>query len=70
MLLCRKGRFIFKDNLSSNGSVLNGQDVDEEVDIKHGDCLNLGGHSYIFVSVHRAERSIPDTEAGEPDAES
>lgn len=45
VLLYRKGRFIFEDRLSSNGSYLNGEEVIGQREIQHGDRLSMGGTS-------------------------
>ncbi|GHV57751.1 hypothetical protein FACS189460_4820 [Deltaproteobacteria bacterium] len=51
VILYRQGRFIFEDRLSSNGSSLNGQDVVGQMELRHGDQLTLGSHTYIFVRI-------------------
>ena len=51
VILYRQGRFIFEDRLSSNGSSINGLEATGQTELKHGDRLNLGGHTYIFVRI-------------------
>lgn len=51
VLLYRKGRFIFEDRLSSNGSYLNGEELIGQREIQHGDRLSMGGHIYILIGV-------------------
>ena len=51
VILYRQGRFIFEDRLSSNGSSVNGQEAIGQLELKHGDQLTLGSHTYIFVSI-------------------
>jgi pSer/pThr/pTyr-binding forkhead associated (FHA) protein len=57
LILCRGGKFIFEDRLSSNGSVVNGQEVNGQVVLQHGDFLTLGAHSYTLVVVPKSELS-------------
>ncbi|MDR0881627.1 MAG: FHA domain-containing protein [Candidatus Adiutrix sp.] len=51
IILYRQGRFIFEDRLSSNGSSLNGQEAIGQLELKQGDQLTLGSHTYIFVCI-------------------
>jgi pSer/pThr/pTyr-binding forkhead associated (FHA) protein/RNA polymerase subunit RPABC4/transcription elongation factor Spt4 len=51
VLLHRNGRFIFEDRLSTNGSKVNGRDVLGQIDLNHGDVLEMGSHIYILVSI-------------------
>ncbi|MDR1922455.1 MAG: FHA domain-containing protein [Candidatus Adiutrix sp.] len=58
LILYRQGRFIFEDRLSSNGSRINGQEAAGQVELKHGDRLGLGAHTYIFVGISEDEPVI------------
>jgi RNA polymerase subunit RPABC4/transcription elongation factor Spt4 len=51
VILFRGGVFIYEDRLSSNGSIINGQDVLGQITLVHGDILRLGSHDYILVVI-------------------
>ncbi|MBF0497841.1 MAG: FHA domain-containing protein, partial [Deltaproteobacteria bacterium] len=37
-----RGKFLFRDNLSTNGSFVNGQDVDGDVELANFDEITTG----------------------------
>ncbi len=51
ILLYRNGRLRFQDNLSTNGSFINGEEVDDKTDLKHGDRVRLGNTELIVTLV-------------------
>jgi RNA polymerase subunit RPABC4/transcription elongation factor Spt4 len=63
VILFRKGRFIFEDRLSSNGSEVNGREAAGQIDLKHGDILTMGSHTFTLVV-------IPARLAGDPASKS
>lgn len=53
ILLYRNEKFIFEDRLSSNGTTINGLEAIGQLIVKHGDCLKMGSHAYILVTIPR-----------------
>ena len=51
ILLYRNGRLRFQDNLSTNGSFINGEEVDDKIDLHHGDRVRLGNTELIVTLV-------------------
>lgn len=51
VILYRNKKFIFEDRLSTNGSVLNGKETIGQIELHHGDVLELGNAKYIFVEI-------------------
>ena len=50
LLLCRNDKFVIRDEMSSNGTYINGEEISpsQPVDIKDGDELKFGKTSYLF----------------------
>lgn len=66
VILYRKGRFIFEDRLSTNGSIVNGKETLGQIELQHGDILEMGQHMFVFVVIPRQnvsnialEKSLP-----------
>ncbi len=53
IILYRNGRFILEDELSTNGSKINGKEVIGQIELQHGDLLEMGQHMFIFVAIPR-----------------
>lgn len=51
VILYRRGMFIFEDKLSTNGSIVNGSEVIDKVQLRHGDIIEVGSYHYIFVEI-------------------
>ncbi len=51
VILFRNGRFLFEDRLSSNGSMLNGKETIGQYELHHGDVLEMGRNTFVFVEV-------------------
>ena len=51
VILYRNKKFIFEDRLSTNGSMINGNDTIGQVELHHGDVLEMGKYTYIFVEI-------------------
>jgi len=50
-LLYRRGQFLFEDNLSTNGSFVNGQEVLDKQPLHHGDVITLGATELLLTVV-------------------
>lgn len=49
ILLYRGGKFKIKDNLSTNGTIINGEDIDDETyDLQDGDVIQVGETTLLF----------------------
>ena len=50
LLLCRNDKFVIRDEMSSNGTFINGEEISpsQPVDLKDGDELKFGKTSYLF----------------------
>ena len=50
LLLCRNDKFVIRDEMSSNGTYINGEEISpsQPVDIQDGDELKFGKTSYLF----------------------
>jgi pSer/pThr/pTyr-binding forkhead associated (FHA) protein len=53
VILYRNSQFIFEDRLSSNGSILNGEEAVGQINLKHGDVLKLGSNEFVLLVVPR-----------------
>ena len=51
IILYRNGRFIFEDKLSTNGSNVNGRETIGQIELHHGDVLEMGRNTFIFVTI-------------------
>ncbi len=51
VILYRNKKFIFEDRLSTNGSLLNGKDAIGQLELHHGDIIEMGMAKYIFVEI-------------------
>lgn len=51
IILYRNGRFILQDEMSSNGSLLNGHEVIGQKELVHGDCLIMGSNTFFVVVI-------------------
>ena len=50
LLLCRNDKFVIRDEMSSNGTFINGQEISpsQPIDIQDGDELKFGKTTYLF----------------------
>ncbi len=56
IILYRNGRFIFEDQLSTNGSIVNGKETIGQIEIIHGDFLEMGRNTFVFVTIPRWDK--------------
>jgi predicted component of type VI protein secretion system len=59
VIIYRDGRFIFKDNGSTNGSFVNGKEVLEQTRLENGDTIKMGTHTYTLVVIPRIKPELP-----------
>ena len=50
LILCKKDKFILSDEMSTNGTLLNGDDLTprETYDLKDGDSIKVGSTTLLF----------------------
>ena len=54
LILCKKNKFMLNDKLSSNGTFLNGEDIEQKVkDLKDGDEIKVGHTTLLFKQAFR-----------------
>jgi len=51
ILLYRRGKFLFGDNLSTNGSFVNGEEVMDKVELNNYDTISMGNSEFRFIMV-------------------
>lgn len=51
VILYRNKKFIFQDSLSTNGSALNGKEAVGQLELHHGDVLEMGNAKYVIVEI-------------------
>lgn len=51
VILYRNKKFIFEDSLSTNGTLLNGKEVIGQLELHHGDVLEMGNSKYVIVEI-------------------
>ncbi len=51
VILYRNSKFLFEDSLSTNGSVLNGKEAVGQLELHHGDILEMGNAKYVIVEI-------------------
>jgi pSer/pThr/pTyr-binding forkhead associated (FHA) protein len=51
ILLYRRGKFLFRDNLSTNGSFINGEEIMGDVELANYDNLNMGNTEFRLIMV-------------------
>ena len=58
LILCRKNKFILTDELSTNGTLLNGEDLTprETYDLKDGDEIKVGNTTLLFKTAFKGKK--------------
>lgn len=51
ILLYRRGKFMFQDNLSTNGSFINGEEVNGNVELYNYDMISMGNTEFCLIMV-------------------
>lgn len=55
MLLYRRGKFLFQDNLSTNGSFVNGEKAIGQIELKNYDEIKLGNTIFKLIDQEKKE---------------
>lgn len=64
LILFRAGKFKIRDNLSSNGTFVNGRDIEEEIcSLKDGDEIQVGKTVFLFKSALPAGTGMEEVPA-------
>ncbi len=51
ILLFRRGKFLFRDNLSTNGSFVNGEEVIGDIEVGNYDNINMGDTEFRLIKI-------------------
>lgn len=71
LILCRGGKYIISDNLSTNGTWLNGEQIDTSVELPDNAVIKAGATVFKFQAIHApqgaavASEPLPDDAAGD-----
>jgi len=55
VLLYRRGKFLFGDNLSTNGSFVNGAEVMDKIELNNYDTIKMGNTEFRFIMVDNSQ---------------